>query len=262
MQKFDFSNKVAIVTGGGGGIGRSASLTLSENGAKIIVVDLSEELGQETVNQIREKGGEATFVKADVSNEEDIKGYVQETIDTYGKIDIFLNNAGWEGKITPLVDYPTEIFDKVMAINVRGVFLGMKYVLPYMIEQKSGAIVNTASVAGLQATPSLIAYGASKHAVVGMTKTAGVEAAPHGVRVNAVLPGVVNTAMMRSIESGYGQGNAEVAEAARKRMEETTPDGRYAEPQDITNVMMYLVSDLSQHVVGQEFVVDGGSMLL
>ncbi|MFF2857767.1 SDR family NAD(P)-dependent oxidoreductase, partial [Peribacillus sp. NPDC058002] len=130
MQAFDFTEKVAIVTGGGGGIGRAASITLSENGAKVVVVDLSEEAGMLTVNEIKEKGGEAKFVKADVTNEDDIKNYVQKTIDSYGKIDIFLNNAGWEGKIMPLINYPTEVFDQLMSINVRGVFLGLKHVLP------------------------------------------------------------------------------------------------------------------------------------
>lgn len=261
MQKFDFTDKVAIVTGAGGGIGRAASLALAGNGAKVAVVDLSEEAGNETVKQVQANGGEAVFIKADVTKEEDIKAYVEQTIKTYGKIDIFLNNAGWEGKVVPLVDYPTEVFDRLMAINVRGVFLGLKHVLPYMIAQKSGAVVNTASVAGLVATPDMVAYGASKHAVLGMTKTAGFEAAPHGVRVNAVLPGVVNTQMMRSIESGYGKGNQDAAEAAREQMAVTTPDGRYAEAEEIANVMMYLVSDLSTHIVGQEFVIDGGSVL-
>ncbi|MCU6599348.1 glucose 1-dehydrogenase [Peribacillus frigoritolerans] len=262
MQAFDFTEKVAIVTGGGGGIGRAASITLSENGAKVVVVDLSEEAGLLTVNKIKENGGEAKFVKADVTKEDDIKNYVQKTIDSYGKIDIFLNNAGWEGKIMPLIDYPTEVFDQLMSINVRGVFLGLKHVLPHMIEQKSGAVVNTSSGAGLLATPNMVAYGASKHAVLGMTKTAGVEVAPHGVRVNAVCPGVVNTAMMRSIESGFGQGDSAAAETARKQLEATTPDGRYAEPQEIANLMMYLVSDLSSHITGQELVIDGGAILI
>ncbi|MFJ7364556.1 SDR family NAD(P)-dependent oxidoreductase [Peribacillus frigoritolerans] len=262
MQAFDFTEKVAIVTGGGGGIGRAASITLSENGAKVVVVDLSEEAGMLTVNKIKENGGEAIFVKADVTKEDDIKNFVQKTINSYGKIDIFLNNAGWEGKIMPLIDYPTEVFDQLMSINVRGVFLGLKHVLPHMIEQKSGAVVNTASGAGLLATPNMVAYGASKHAVLGMTKTAGVEAAPHGVRVNAVCPGVVNTAMMRSIESGFGQGDSAAAETARKQLEATTPDGRYAEAQEIANLMMYLVSDLSSHITGQELVIDGGAILI
>lgn len=261
MQQFDFSNKVAIVTGGGGGIGRAASLQLAENGAKVVVVDLSEESGMITVNQIKEHGGEAIFVKTDVTKEEDIQNYVQTTIDTYGKIDIFLNNAGWEGKMLPLVDYPTDVFDMVMNINVRGVFLGLKYVLPFMIKQKSGTVVNTASAAGFVGTPSMVAYGASKHAVLGITKTAGIEAAPHGVRVNAVCPGVVNTAMMRSIEKGFAGGNEEAAEATRKAMAAAAPTGRYSEPEEIANLMMYLVSDLSTHIVGQGFVIDGGALI-
>ncbi|MEH7177994.1 glucose 1-dehydrogenase [Neobacillus vireti] len=261
MQKFDFTNKVAVVTGGGGGIGRAVSLKLAEAGAKVVIVDISEDAGMVTVNQITTQGGEAIFIQTDVTKEEDIQNYVQTTIDRYGKIDIFLNNAGWEGKISSLVDYPTEEFDRVMSINVRGVFLGLKYVMPYMIAQKSGAIVNTASAAGLQGTPNLAAYGASKHAVLGLTKTAGFEGAIHGIRVNAVCPGPVNTEMMCSIERGFGKGDPEAALISRKAMAVKTPTGRYAKPEEIANLMMYLVSDFSTHIIGQQFVIDGGLIL-
>lgn len=261
MQKFDFTDKVAIVTGGGGGIGRSTCLKLAQGGAKVVVVDLSEALGNETLKQLKDAGADAIFVKADLTQEADIKKYVDETIETYGKVDILMNNAGWEGKISPLVEYDSEIFDKVMALNVKGAFLGMKFVLPYMYEQKSGAIVNIASGAGLLGTPNMVAYGASKHALLGMTKTAGVEAAPHGVWVNAVCPGVVDTDMMRSIESGFAGGDKAGAEAAKKALEESAPTGRYSTPEEVANLMVYLASDLATHVVGQSFVIDGGAIL-
>jgi len=261
MQKLDFTDKVAVVTGGGGGIGRATCLKLAEGGAKVVIVDLAEDLGNETLKQVKEAGGDAIFVKADLTQEEDIKNYIEETIKTYGKIDILMNNAGWEGKITPLVDYTTETFDQVMALNVRGAFLGMRYALPYMYEQKSGAIVNVASGAGFLGTPNMIAYGASKHALLGMTKTAGVEAAPHGVYVNAVCPGVVDTDMMRSIESGFAGGDEEGAKAAKKSLEESAPTGRYSTPEEVANLMIYLASDLATHVVGQSFVIDGGAIL-
>lgn len=261
MQTFDFTDKVAIITGGGGGIGRSASLVLSKGGAKVVVVDLAEDLGEETVKQVKASGGDAIFVKADLTVEADIKNYVDKTIETYGKVDILMNNAGWEGKITPLVDYSTEVFDTVMNLNVRGAFLGMRYVLPYMNEQKSGSIVNVASGAGFLGTPNMVAYGASKHALLGMTKTAGVEAAPNNVKVNAVCPGVVDTDMMRSIESGFAGGDEEGAAAAKKSLEESAPTGRYSTPEEVANVMAYLASDLSTHIIGQSVVIDGGALL-
>ncbi|MDR7075742.1 NAD(P)-dependent dehydrogenase (short-subunit alcohol dehydrogenase family) [Neobacillus niacini] len=261
MGYFNFTNKVAIVTGGGGGIGRAASLKIAAGGAKVVIVDLQEESGMNVVNEINEDGGEAIFIKTDVTKEEDVKNYVHVTIDRYSKIDILLNNAGWLGEVVPIVDYPVDVFDRVMDINVRGVFLGMKYVLPHMMTQKSGAIVNTASAAGLLGTPNLVAYGASKHAVLGMTKSAGVEAAPHGVRVNAICPGGVDTSMLDSVVFGYSKGNAEEAELKRMAIKASSPDGRYADPEEIANLMLYLVSDLSSHIVGQHIVIDGGAIL-
>lgn len=261
MEQFNFTDKVAIVTGGGGGIGRSASIKLAEGGAKVVVVDIAEELALGTVELIEKIGGEALFVKADLTQEADIKNYIEKTVEKFGKIDILMNNAGWEGQILPLIDYPTEVFDKVMDLNVRGAFLGMRYALPYMQEQKSGAIVNIASGAGFLGTPNMIAYGASKHALLGMTKTAGVEAAPYGIRVNAVCPGVVNTEMMRSIEKGYAGGDEEGAKAAQETLAASAPTGRYSEPEEVANLMVYLASDLSTHIIGQSFVIDGGAIL-
>ncbi|WP_106769675.1 SDR family NAD(P)-dependent oxidoreductase [Paenibacillus faecalis] len=258
-MKFDFSNKVAIVTGGGGGIGQLASIELAKLGAKVSVVDLNPDLGTQTVETIRNNGGEAMFIKADVSSEDDVKNYVKETVDAYGTVDVFLNNAGWEGMMKSLVDYPVESFDKVMNINVRGVFLGLKHVLPIMTAQNSGTIVNTASLAALQATPNLSAYGASKHAVLGLTKTAAVESAPHGVRVNAVCPGFVNTRMFNSISEGLAPG---AAENVKQKSVASAPNGRYAEPIDIVQTMIYLASDLSSHIVGQGIVIDGGRILI
>ncbi|GER67207.1 short chain dehydrogenase [Weizmannia acidilactici] len=239
----------------------AACLKLAEGGAKVVVADLSEEMGEETVRRIHEIGGDAIFVRTDVSKSEDVQSYVRAALDTYGKIDILLNNAGWEGKMIPLVDYPEEVFDKLMGINVRGVFLGMKYVLPHMIRQKSGVIVNTASVAGMVGTSEMVAYGASKHAVIGMTKTAGIEAAPSGVRVNAVCPGVVDTEMMRKIEGGFARGDTAAAEQTRQQMAAAAPTGRYTQPEEVANVMLYLASDLSFRVVGQTIVIDGGAVL-
>lgn len=254
-MNYDFSNKVAIVTGGGGGIGQLACVELAKLGAKVSVVDLNPELGTQTVELIKNNGGEAMFIRADVSSEDDVKNYVKETVDSYGTVDVFLNNAGWEGVMKPLIEYPVESFDKVMNINVRGVFLGLKHVLPIMMTQKSGTVVNTASIAGLQATPKIAAYGASKHAVLGLTKTAAVESAPHGVRVNAVCPGFVNTRMFNSISEGFAPGSADIV---KQKSEAATPTGRYAEPMDIVQTMIYLASDLSSQIVGQGFVIDGG----
>lgn len=256
-MKESFKEKVSIVTGGGGSIGRAACLALAKAGAKVVVVDLSQELGNETVSLITQEGGEAKFIQADVSKPEDVQKYVNETIVAYGRIDNFFNNAGWEGVVIPIVDYPIDLFDKVIAINVKGVFLGLKYVLPVMIKQNSGTVVNTASVAGLMGTPGVVAYIASKHAVLGITKTASLEVAKLGIRVNAVCPGPVNNRMMRSLEEGFAP---QAAEAAQQQFADAIPDGRYAEPEEIANTMLYLASELSSHITGQSFLVDGGQL--
>jgi len=255
---FDFTGKVAIVTGGGGGIGRAVAVALAKGGARVTVVDLSEELGSETVRLIREQGGEAMFVKADVTKAADVENYVRQTVAAWGRIDVFINNAGWEGVVKPIPEYPEDAFDKVMAINVKGVFLGLKYVLPVMIEQKSGTVVNTASVAGRIGSAGVVAYIASKHAVMGITKTAALEVAKLGIRVNAVCPGPVETRMMRSLEEGFAPG---AADSAKQSMEAGIPDGRYALPEEIANAMLYLASDLSSHITGQGLVIDGGQVM-
>lgn len=257
-MKIDFSGQVAIVTGAGGGIGRAVSLALSDVGAKVLLVDLSKESGQETEAQINQRGGTALFVTADVSQAQDVEAYVKVALDTWGQIDIFMNNAAWQGEISSLINYPLEMFDKVMAINVRGVFLGLKYVLPAMIKQGKGAVINTASLGAYIGTRNLGPYTASKHAVLGLTKTAALEVARKGVRVNAVCPGPVDTEMIRLIESEQAQGQL-TATQLREQRAASIPDGRYADPSEVANLMLYLASDYASHVTGQGVQINGGS---
>jgi 3alpha(or 20beta)-hydroxysteroid dehydrogenase len=255
-MKIDFSGQVAIVTGAGGGIGRAVSLALSDVGAHVLLVDLARDSGLETEAQIRQRGGSALFVAADVSQASDVQNYVAAANDAWGRIDVFMNNAAWQGEIHPLVDYPVEMFDKVMGINVRGVFLGMKYVLPTMIAQGKGAVVNTASLGAYVGTRHMGAYTASKHAVLGLTKTAALEVARKGIRVNAVCPGPVDTEMLRDIEAAQAPGSAL---SLRQQRAASIPDGRYAEPAEVANLMVYLASDYASHITGQGMQINGGS---
>jgi NAD(P)-dependent dehydrogenase (short-subunit alcohol dehydrogenase family) len=255
-MKIDFTGRAAIVTGAGGGIGRAVCLALAALGASVLAVDLSETTGEQTAALIRERGGVGLFTRADVSEEADVAAYVALALDKWGRIDIFMNNAAWQGEIAPLVDCPVEMFDKVMNINARGVFLGLKHVLPSMIARKRGAIVNTASTGAYIGTRNLGPYIASKHAVFGLTKTAALEVARKGVRVNAVCPGPVDTEMIRAIEAGQAPDGAE---ALREKRAATIPDGRYAEPEEVANLMIYLASDFASHITGQGVQINGGS---
>ena len=186
-MKIDFSGQVALVTGAAGGIGRAVAWALGQVGAKVLLVDIAKDAGLHTQSLIKDVGGEAMFVQADVSDPEQVQNYVNTAMQTWGRIDIFMNNAAWQGEIHSLVDYPLDVFEKVMNINVRGVFLGLKYVLPIMIQQGKGAVVNTASLGSFLATRKLGPYTASKHAVMGLTKTAALEVAREQVQNGAQL---------------------------------------------------------------------------
>ena len=191
-----------VITGGAGGIGRATAVRLAQEGARIVAVDLPGSDLAGAVEAVEAAGSEALAVPADVTVWADHERYVNEAVDRFGGIDGFFNNAGIEGVVTPLTDYPEEMFDKVIAVNVKGVWLGLKAVAPAMRARGGGAIVNTASTAGLGGTPHLVAYGASKHAVIGITRTAALEFARDNIRVNAICPAPIETRMMRSIERG------------------------------------------------------------
>ena len=219
----DFTGKVALITGGGGGIGRATALGFALRGAKVMVVDHDAEAGKVTTDVVAQRGGDARFIAADVTKSASVQDYVKATLDAYGRIDCFFNNAGIEGKVVPIQDYDEAVFDQVIAVNLKGVFLGMRYVLPEMLKQGSGTVVNTASVAGLFGGPGMPAYVASKHGVLGLTKVASSDVAPHGIRVNAVCPGPVETRMMRSLES---QRNPNDPEGVHRSYSATMPTGR------------------------------------
>ena len=251
----DFVGKVALVTGGGNGIGRATSVAFAGNGAKVVVVDRDGAGAEATVGIIRQNGGEALAVTADVTNSADVKAYVRAAIEKYGRIDCFFNNAGTEGKLAATAEYDEAMFDAVIAVNVKGVFLGLRHVLPEMIRQGSGAVVNTASVAGLVGTPGMPAYVASKHAVIGLTKTAAGEVARQGIRVNAVCPGPVDTRMIHALEEQISPGNAA---AVGERYQAAIPSGRYTTAEEIANMVLFLCSNLASNTTGAQFVVDGG----
>ena len=251
----EFSGKVALITGGGGGIGRASALGFARCGAKVVVVDLDPTEGEASAELVRQRDGDARFVHADVTKSDDVQNYVKAALDAYGTIDCFFNNAGIEGKVMPMQEYDEAVFDTVIGVNLKGVFLGMRHVLPVMLKQGHGAVVNTASVAGLFGGPGMAPYVASKHAVLGLTKVASADVAHLGVRVNAVCPGPVETRMMRSLEA---QRNPADPAAVHDANSANTPTGRYATPEEVANVVMYLCSDLASDITGTHIVIDGG----
>ncbi|MBN8617567.1 MAG: glucose 1-dehydrogenase [Anaerolineae bacterium] len=244
-----FAGKVVIVTGAASGIGRAAALKFAHHGAKVVVSDHDEAGGQETVRQINNLGGTATFIHTDVSQESDVQRLIQKTLDTYGRLDCAANNAGILPKFVPTHQYSTEAFDKVMAVNARGVFLCMKYEIPAMLQNGGGAIVNTSSAAGLVGMPYLVGYVASKHAVNGMTKTAALEYASQGIRINAVNPGGVKTPMAAAAAASMPQ---------NPNAPDPHPIGHSAEPEELANAIVWLCSEEASFVVGATFAVDGG----
>lgn len=247
--------KIALVTGGGNGIGQAACLAFAREGARVMVVDIDADAAEKTAADIRAAGGEAGFFQADVSQSSQVQAYVEHTMKTYGRIDSFFNNAGIEGKVSPLAEYDEDNWDRVISINLKGTFLGLRHVLPVMIAQKKGTIINTSSVAGTVGAPNMAAYSASKHAIIGLTKTAAGEVGRQGVRVNAVCPGPINTRMMRSLE---GMINPAEPTAVAKGNIARNPMGRYGEADEIARIVVFLASDESDYVNGAAWLIDGG----
>jgi len=242
--------KIALVTGGGSGIGRATALTFAREGAKVVVADVVVEGGEETVRLIKAAGGEAMFVKADMAKAAEVEAMVQKAAATYGRLDCAHNNAGIEGATGRTADYREEDWDRVISINLTGVWFCLKYEIAQMLKQGGGAIVNTASDAGLLGVPQMPAYVASKHGVVGLTKTAALEYAKAGIRVNAVCPGVIKTPMVDRI-TGQRAGRAE-------RMAAAEPVGRMGKPEEIAEAVVWLCSDAASFVTGLPMPVDGG----
>ncbi|PPF72378.1 oxidoreductase [Rathayibacter sp. AY1G1] len=248
----DFTDRTAIITGGAGGIGLATARALLDAGARVVLVDIDQSALDEAAAGLEAEGRVLT-VRADVSDPDDVDRYVSATVDAFGGIDVFFNNAGIEGRVASIVDTAPEDFDRVIGINLRGAFLGLRSVLPRMIEQGRGSVINTSSVAGLDGAPGLSPYVASKHGVAGLTKSAALEVAGTGVRVNSIHPSPVNTRMMRSIEAGGGD-----AEKQRAAYEAGIPLGRYAEASDIAALVLFLASDESSFITGAQYRIDGG----
>jgi NAD(P)-dependent dehydrogenase (short-subunit alcohol dehydrogenase family) len=251
MARLD--GKIAVITGGAGGIGFAAASLFVSEGAKVLIVDVNEEALKKSVAALGT--GVADYFVADVSTVEGNQGMVQKAVDRFGRIDVFLANAGIEGVIRPLTDYPVEVFDKVISVNVRGIFLGLKSVIPVMAKNGGGSIVCTSSIAGLIGSAGMTAYIASKHAVIGLMRTAAVEVAPLKIRVNTVNPGPIETRMMRSIEQGAAPS---APEQVKKGFEGLVPMGRYGLPEEVAKLMLFLASDESSYCNGGVYVTDGG----
>lgn len=244
-------NKVAIITGGAGSIGKTTAKLFLEEGAKVLLVDMNEDVLKKTVDELG--SANVKYSAADVTKAADVQRYVEDAVKAFGKIDVFFNNAGIEGVVKPTVDYPEDVFDKVIAVNVKGVWLGNKYVLPQMND--GGSIILTSSGAGIYGGPNVSAYTASKHAVVGLMRNLTLEVATRKIRVNTINPAPVDNRMMRSLEDGFAPGQAE---AAKKEMEKAIPLGRYAEAIEIAQLALFLASDESKFITGTTQVIDGG----
>lgn len=245
---FNFTDKVAIVTGGSTGIGRATALLFARHGAKVVIGDVNPE-GRETVAMIEREGGTALFVETDVRDAQQVEHLVATAVETYGGLHCAFNNAGILPAGALLADVEEAAFDQVVAVDLKGVFLAMKYEIQYMLKSGGGAIVNNASIAGMIAEPGISPYVAAKHAVIGLTKAAAIEYAAQGIRINALAPGLVETGMTAHWFAD---------ENIRTHLLSNTPMGRAAQPEEMANMVLFLCSDLASFAAGQTFVVDGG----
>ncbi len=244
-------DKAAVITGGAGSIGKTTAKLFLEHGAKVLLVDRDEAALKTAVQEL---GGERVhYCVADVTKSADVKRYADEAARLFGRVDVFFNNAGIEGVVMPVTEYPEDVFDKVMAVNVKGVWLGNKFMVPILRDGSS--VIMSSSVAGLGGTPGVSAYVVSKHAVIGVMKNLTLELAPRKIRVNTINPAPVDNRMMRSLEDGFAP---DKGEEAKKNFEQTIPLGRYAKPQEIANLVLFLASDDSQYITGTTQIIDGG----
>jgi NAD(P)-dependent dehydrogenase (short-subunit alcohol dehydrogenase family) len=244
------SGKVALITGGTSGIGRATAIAYAQQQAKVVVVGRRMDEGEETVRLIQEAGGEAIFVQADVTKEADVKAMVDKTVDVFGRLDIAFNNAGMGDENPSLIEQTEAEYDRIMNVNVKGVWLSMKYEIAQMLKQGSGAIVNTASGAGVVALPAVPLYTASKHAVVGLTKAAALQYAKAGIRINVVAPGAIETDMFEAATGGQDE--------AKAYMAGLHPIGRIGTPLEVANAVLFLSSDMASFITGETLMVDGG----
>jgi NAD(P)-dependent dehydrogenase (short-subunit alcohol dehydrogenase family) len=243
-------NKVAIITGGGGGIGRATAIRFAKEGARVLVADIEEEAGIKTVQVIKESGGEAEFVRVNMTKPEDVEHIVQKALDTFGKLDILINNAGVKSDEKKIPDVSLVEWQEVFDINTTGVFLGMKYVIPKM--ESGGSIVNTASIAGIKGQKLVAAYSASKSSVIALTKTAATEFGKKNIRVNAIAPGIIDTDMVEDWKKTSKWSVLSTANALN----------RIGQPEEIANTILFLASDESSFITGETIVIDGGTLNL
>jgi len=245
--------KSALVTGGASGIGRAVCLRFAQEGARVAVADLDREGAEATARAIQEQGGTALALQADVSRSEDVRDMVRRTVEAFGRLDVLVNNAGIAGPSASILDLTEEDWDRVLGVNLKGVWLGIKYGAPEMARTGGGTIVNTASIAGMVFFPRATAYSASKAGVIMLTRTAAVELGRYNIRVNCVCPGVVETPMVQR-----GLAMAKDPQSARQRWVESHVLGRFAQPEEIAEAILWLASDASSFVTGHALVIDGG----
>ena len=253
-DRIRLDGRVAVVTGAAGVIGSATMWLLAERGAKLVAVDRRPQDLQAAIVDLP-PSAQALAVTADVTREDEVAGYVRAAVDKFGTIDVFYNNAGVEGDIAPITRYSLEAFRNVIDVNVVGVFLGLKHVLPVMFKQNKGSIINTASIAGLTGATEIAAYTASKHAVVGLTKSAALECAATAVRVNCVCPGLIDSRMLSAIIEGRNPGNAPVA---NDKIVERIPARRLGQASEVASIVAFLASDEASYVSGSAYTVDGG----
>jgi NAD(P)-dependent dehydrogenase (short-subunit alcohol dehydrogenase family) len=248
-----FSNTVALITGGAAGIGRATAVAFAREGARVVVADVNSREGDETVRLIRDGGGDAIFVEANVASSVDWHRVIAETIREYGRLDVLFNNAGIEGTSAPIADYTEEDFDRVISVNLKGIWLGMRAAIPQMLKQGKGTIINTSSILGLVGFAAASAYTASKHAIIGMTKVAALEYSAQGIRVNAVCPAFIKTPML---DRGLGQ--LPNAQEILDQISTLHPVGRMGEPEEVASLVLFLASDDASFISGAAYLVDGG----